>query len=129
MTTREAKHTVRLREWGQMVKLCQESGLTVTEWCAQNGIKPACYYYRLAQVRKALLNQSHPVSSIDQGPTVPTLVKVNIAPAEQHLSSVPEVAGEHYFRLRYSTAVLEIPVGTVAGDIAEVLKAMGQYDF
>lgn len=84
MTTREAKRTVRLREWGMMVKLCQESGLTVNEWCAQNHLKPACYYYRLSQVRKAILNHSSQVSSAAQEPGVPTLVKVNVASAEQY---------------------------------------------
>ncbi len=129
MTTREAKHAVRLREWGMMVKLCQESGLAVTEWCAQNGIKPACYYYRLSQVRKAVLNQSNLVPSAAQEPGVPTLVKVNIASAELHQTPVQEASSERCFRLRYNSAVLDIPVGTSAEDIAEMLKAMGQYDF
>lgn len=129
MTTREAKRTVRLREWGMMVKLCQESGLTVNEWCAQNHLKPACYYYRLSQVRKAILNHSNPVPSAAQEPGVPTLVKVNVASAEQHQPPVPEASAERCFRLRYNSAVLDIPVGTGAEDIAEVLKAMDQYDF
>lgn len=88
MTTREAKHAVRLREWGMMVKQCQESRLTVTEWCTQNGMKPACYYYRLAQVRKALLNQNHLVPSATQEPAMPTLVKVNVASVELHHTPV-----------------------------------------
>lgn len=52
MTTRDVKHAVKLQEWGQMVKLCQESGLPINEWCEQNSIKPSSYYYRLSQVRK-----------------------------------------------------------------------------
>lgn len=129
MTTREVKHSVRLQEWGQMVKRCQESGLTVAEWCTQNGLKPACYYYRLAQVRKALLSQDHLVPDAGQELSVPTLVKVNLAPAEQPQTSDSEVSANGVFRLRNSNSVLEIPVGTAAEDIAEVLKAMRQYAF
>ena len=47
MTTREAKRAIRLREWNQMVKHCQESGLTVNEWCRQNivsDIENGAYY-------------------------------------------------------------------------------------
>lgn len=128
MTTREAKHAVRLREWGKMVKLCQESSLTVNDWCNQNGIKPACYYYRLSQVRKAVLKQNSLVSSDDEAPAMPTLVKVDMSPIDQHRSPVPEESGGR-FRLQYGSAVLDIPVGTSGEDIAEVFKAMQQYAF
>ena len=129
MTTREAKRAVRLRDWGMMVKQCQGSGLTVNEWCIQNNLKPACYYYRLSQVRKAVLNHSGLVPSADQEQTMPTLVKVDVTSAEQHQMPVSEASAERCFHLRYNRAVLNIPVGTGAEDIAEVLKAMRQYDF
>ena len=129
MTTRDAKRAVRLRDWSMMVQRCQESGLTVNEWCMQNNLKPACYYYRLSQVRKAILYQSGLVPSADQEQTIPTLVKVNVAGVEQHQERVSETTADHCFRLRYNRAVLDIPVGTEAEAIAEVLKALDQYDF
>ena len=127
MTTKEAKHAVRLQEWGRMVTQCQESGLTVNQWCRENNLKPACYYYRLAQVRKAILNRNSLVPASERSSTMPTLVKVDTASMEQEQSSVPKTANERYFRLQCRGAVLEIPVGAGAEDIAEVLKAMGQY--
>ena len=127
MTTGEAKHAVRLQEWGKMVQRCQESSLTVNEWCHQNGIKPTCYYYRLSQVRKALLAQNSLVPRADQAPAVPTLVKVDMTAAEQNQLPCPKVSGERSIRLQYGNAVLDIPVGTCAEDIAEVFKAMVQY--
>ncbi len=129
MTTRDAKRAVRLRDWSMMVKQCQESGLTVSEWCIQNNLKPACYYYRLSQVRKAVLNHSCLVPGDDQEQAMPTLVKVDVTSAEQQQMPVSEASAERVFRLRYNRAVLDIPVGTDAEAIAEVLKAMRQYDF
>ena len=126
MTAREAKHAVKLQEWSRMVSLCQESGLTVNQWCRENDIKPVCYYYRLAQVRKAVLDHSDLVPVSERGSAMPTLVKVDAA-SVGHLSTVPRTITERYFRLRCRGTVLEIPVGAVAEDIAEVLKAMGQY--
>lgn len=37
-----------------MEKDCQESGLTVNEWCKQNDLKPTCYYYQLAQLQNGI---------------------------------------------------------------------------
>ena len=127
MTTKDAKHAVKLQEWCRMVTLCQESGLTVNQWCRENGLKPACYYYRLAQVRKAVLAQSNLLPSHAANSTVPTLAKVEMPPQEQLSLSMPNRPGESYFRLQYRGAVLEIPVGALAEDIAEILKAMGQH--
>lgn len=126
MTTREAKHAVRLQEWGQMVKLCHESGLTVNEWCKQNGLKPACYYYRLSQVRKEILNHR---KSAYPSQTMPALVKVDVTSVKPQGSPGEKTSSKQYFRLQYRSTVLDIPVGTRAEDIAEVLKAMGQHAF
>ena len=129
MTTREAKHAIRLREWSRMVKDCQESGLTVNEWCKQNDLKPTCYYYRLAQLRKEILDQNKLLPGSVQETSIPTLVKVDVAPAEMQQPVIRSASAEQIFRLQYKGAILDIPVGTDAGDIAEVLKAMGQYAF
>ena len=69
MTVREAKAAVHVQEWSQMVRQCQESGLTVKAWCDQNDIRPSCYYKRLAQVRKAVLAQSSLLPSVSKEPS------------------------------------------------------------
>ena len=40
-----------------MVRQRNESGLSVTEWCKQNGINIKTYYYRLKRVRQAMCNE------------------------------------------------------------------------
>ena len=47
----------RLQEWAAQIKECQSrpAGMSVANWCADNGITKANYYYRLRQVRKACL--------------------------------------------------------------------------
>ena len=127
MTTKEAKRAVLLQEWTRMIKQRQESGLTVIEWCSQNNIKPTCYYYRLSQVRKEILEQRNLLPSSAQGTVMPTLVKVDVMPAEQEQLPVSKAPADQFFHLQYKGSVLDIPVGTGAEDIAEVLKAMGQY--
>ena len=127
MTVSEAKHMVHLQEWSQMIKARQESGLTVKAWCAQNDIALQTYYRRLRSVRKDMLEQKSITEDTSQDETMPSLVKVNIPPEPQRPSQVPEPPANTNFRLQCNGAILDIPVGTGAEAIAEVLKAMGQY--
>ena len=140
MTTREAKRAVLLREWTLMIQQRQESGLPATEWCKQNGISINTYHYRLRQVRKAVLKYDEllPMKK-DSKPTTPVLVKVDASfPGEQAFKSDHLPAAEviptcepasrsSSFHLQFNSAILDIPVGTCAEDIAEVLKAVRQY--
>ena len=51
------KNEVRLKQWTEMVRQRNESGLNVSQWCRQNGINQKTYYYRLNRVRKALCGE------------------------------------------------------------------------
>jgi L-serine deaminase len=42
-----------LRSWEEMIKSCKNSGLTVSEWCRENGINIKTYYYRMRKLRRA----------------------------------------------------------------------------
>ena len=46
------KRDVKLQEWMEQIKAQQESGMTVTAYCAQNGINIKTYYYHLRKVRE-----------------------------------------------------------------------------
>jgi hypothetical protein len=55
MITNAVAKQVRHREWAQAVCECRSSNMKVSEWCAANGITKSNYYYRLSQVREAVL--------------------------------------------------------------------------
>lgn len=48
----------RIQSWAMQIKDCQSrpTGMTVGEWCLQNNITKADYYYRLKCVRQACLD-------------------------------------------------------------------------
>lgn len=50
------KNGVRLEEWKQQIADCSGSGLTVRQWCAQEGIAVGTYYNRLRRVRESVLD-------------------------------------------------------------------------
>ena len=61
------KKEVKLAQWAEMVRSRNESGLTVTDWCKQNGINIKTYYYRLKRMRQAVC------SEIEQHDIVPAI--------------------------------------------------------
>lgn len=48
----------RLQTWAAQIQECQNrpAGMNVDEWCRQNDITKANYYYRLKRVRQACLD-------------------------------------------------------------------------
>ena len=51
------KKEIKLAEWAEMVRSRNESGLTVTDWCKENGINLKTYYYRLKRMRQAVCSE------------------------------------------------------------------------
>ena len=49
---------IRLNQWAQQIQACNNrpQGMSVDDWCLENGIKRANYYWRLRKVREALLS-------------------------------------------------------------------------
>ena len=52
------KNEVKLKQWAEMIRQRNESGLTVVQWCTENGVNQKTYYYRLNRVRKALCSET-----------------------------------------------------------------------
>lgn len=57
-TITTVKRELRLQEWSAQIEAQQTSGLTVRQWCSQNGIKPNTYYNRLKRVREQFLDSA-----------------------------------------------------------------------
>ena len=52
------KQEVKLRQWAEMIQQRKESGLTVSQWCTENGVNIKTYYYRLKKVRQAMCKKT-----------------------------------------------------------------------
>jgi len=46
---------IKIDGWAKLIGECQESGLTVRQWCEENGISTKTYYYRRKRVRDELI--------------------------------------------------------------------------
>ena len=76
MKISEVKQEYQLQEWSGMLRQRKESGLSVKEWCREQGLAEHIYYYRLRKLRQAActaLEQAQPVQ----------LTEVPLAPKPQ----------------------------------------------
>ena len=58
MDTRLATANIRIKQWTAVFKAKAESGLTVDEYCDQNGISRNAYYYWLRKAKAAVLEHT-----------------------------------------------------------------------
>ena len=56
---------LRLSHGASLVKACQESGMTVNEWCSTNGITKHTYYYWKRKLKDLCLDQMEMPSFVD----------------------------------------------------------------
>lgn len=61
---KEIKTELRHHEWREQIQECHSSGLTVKEWCSNNGINISTYYSRLRIVREEILSRKPELHSI-----------------------------------------------------------------
>ena len=63
MKISEVKQEYQLQEWSGVLRQRKESGLSVKEWCREQGLAEHIYYYRLRKLRQAActaLEQAQP---------------------------------------------------------------------
>ena len=77
------KSEVKLKQWMEMVRCRNESGLSVSEWCRENGINLKTYYYRLKRVREVLCSEKEqhdivPVETIVEPQSVEEKIEISV---------------------------------------------------
>ena len=72
----EVKQEYQLQQWSGMIRERQDSGLSVKDWCLEQGISEHSYYYRLRRLRQIACN------ALDQAQPV-QLAEVPLAPKQE----------------------------------------------
>lgn len=94
------KTEVRERKWKELSMECQQSGLSVKDWCRQNGIHPSTYYARLRKLREKVCRD---------------IVAIKSEAQPIQLSEIKITSGE---------IVVSLPVNASAETISTVLRAI-----
>ena len=66
MKVQEAKEQIKLHGWAMQIDACNKSGLTVKQWCAENGVAIKTYYYHIKRVREEILNTVEIANALKQ---------------------------------------------------------------
>ena len=92
---------VRAASWATMIKQRNDSGLTIKEWCAANGIQESVYYYRLNRLRKMALDVCETPNTIkNNAPVSGTFAQIPVTSAVP----APNVA----IRIRHGDTIVEV---------------------
>lgn len=104
----EVKQEYQLQQWSGMLRERQESGLSVKDWCQEQGISEHSYYYRLRRLRQMACSALEKVQPLQ-------LAEVPLAPKQEDCQA----------RLRLTTkaGTLEI-LDTDRSTLDQVLQAM-----
>lgn len=94
----------RLQEWTEIIRQCQNSGLSNKAFCQQNGISEKSYYYWLRKLRNTLAESN-----------VPQLVQ---------LESAPDVVPDSMIHIQFRGASMDLPGTTDVEAIAAVLRSL-----
>ena len=110
----QVKSEFRKERWKQLIKECQSSGMTVRDWCAQNGIKEQTYYRNLQKLRQEICDSLPVITEKAEKPAVFKKLEV--------ITPVPDTKAAVIIRLPQAT--LEINDGASQETIQAVLLAL-----
>lgn len=109
-----------------MVQECKQHpyGMSVSEWCQENSITTANYYYRMSQVRKACMD-SLPVEMMEQSivPISPELMNSERTSLEESVQRKAESCIEisaHGMTLKITENTASALIEKVLGVLAHV---------
>ena len=110
---------IRAASWAAMIKQRNDSGLTIREWCAANGIQESVYYYRLNRLRKMALDVEETPAPASQN------ISVSERFAQLPVSSAPDSTAA--IRIRRGDTVVEVssdapPLFPERGDVPCCLR-------
>ena len=102
------RNEFRLQNWMEIIRECEESGLSNREFCFQRGISEKTYYYWLRKVRAAAATVIEP-----------QLVRVDN----------PTMSGtEQMIEIRYGSAELRLPEDVDLKALAVFLNTLRHHD-
>ena len=102
------RNEYRMQSWVEIIRECEESGLSNREFCSQRGISEKTYYYWLRKIRTAAATVIEP-----------QLIRVDNS----------EMSGtEQLIEIRYGRTELKLPENVDLKALAAFLNALRHHD-
>jgi len=123
MKVQKAVLNIQMQEWLRQIQNCQESGLSISDWCKINGINTKTYYFRRRRVREEMLEGAE---------TSGALVLSNNHPAKMEtpvFAAIPATKMNNYMTaatVQIGTYIAEISNGADLDTIEGVLRTLSR---
>ena len=115
----ELKREVMLQEWSARIAECRNSGKTVKEWCAEQGISVQTYY----RWEKRFVEKATQQLSLQATTQSGMLMRVN----PDALPSGDVNAIGSGITIRHGESIITLPSGSSAESIADLVKALNRH--
>lgn len=99
------RNSYRLGEWSEVIRQRQESGMTVTAFCEQQGISTKSYYYWLKKLRNTALEAAG----------TPELVK---------LEDRSQKFSKRHLQIQCGEFHLDVPAKVDVSAVSAIIRAM-----
>jgi transposase-like protein len=114
MGVQAVKQSLRIQEWATQISDRKQSGMTVTEWCKEQGYSAKTYYYRLKRIREELLEASESRNQV-------------ILQDKPVFAALPMPKAEcAAVRISLGSCIIEIRNGADGAIIGQVLKTVSR---
>ncbi|OEH84512.1 hypothetical protein BHU72_09920 [Desulfuribacillus stibiiarsenatis] len=110
----QVKIQFRKEQWSKLIRECQDSGMTVRNWCKQKSINEASYYYWLKKIRKEACKQRLSITHVDQKPVEFAKLSFDTRPTQ--------TLG--FITIHFPIATVEVKEGTSKETLETVLLAL-----
>lgn len=114
MKVSNAKKLDKLSKWQQEVNQQKASGLSIRCWCEQNALTEQQFYYRLRQVREAVLDTIESCSDVQLVRLPEIEPPTDLRPQQTHSSII----------IRHGTTLIEFPSDSDMQQIASFVRAL-----
>ena len=123
MNVKKTMQSIQMQGWAQQIRECQESGMSISNWCEHKGVNPKTYYYRRRRVREEILEAAGAGS---------TLVLSNCQPIELDAPVFAEIPASKVNRyakaatVQIGTYIAEINNGADLETVEGVLRTLSK---
>lgn len=114
-----ASHEARLSLWLERIRACKSSGLSVKEWCKQNGLTDKNYYYWMRKIKREAFETLQEQTSIREVPFQEKTVFSKVSLPVSYTESTGTAAVLHINGMR-----IEIQNGASANTIQVLLSTV-----
>lgn len=115
MDTRMVAHEVRLRQWAEVLRSRTDSGLSIREFCREQGIKEKTFFYWQRKLRE----------NICENLTQRQETAMTSAPSFAEVRMPVENSGKDTIRVRLGDTEVEIGGDASPAAIEAVLRILG----